>query len=223
MNYSLIIPIYNEETTLEELLIQLNKLNNNIEIIIVNDGSTDKTESILKNQGLFKVINHLKNEGKGSSISSGIAHATNNTIILMDGDLEIDMHCISKAIKAHAVKSNHIIIGSRWSSKNESEHSLNNYGNYFINYIFNALYKTDIKDVLCCVKVFNRDLFESLKIKSLGFNIEMEIMSKLCLGGSIFHEIDVIYKRRKSNQGKKLKISDGWGILWTMLKIRFLK
>lgn len=223
MSYSLIIPIFNEEKTLAALISQIETLNDKIEVIIINDGSDDKTKEILKNYHNFKIINHLKNLGKGSSIISGVQQATKNNIILMDGDLEIHMDNVIKAIEKYETTSNCVIVGSRWNRSKKAELSVITIGNYFINYIFNMLYKTNFNDVLCCIKIMDTKLFKQLKIKSQGFNIEAELMSKLALKNYNILEVLVDYKRRNNRNGKKLKISDGWGIMLEIVKIKFSK
>ncbi len=220
MSYSLIIPVYNEEISVRKLLSQLKILNHQIEIIIINDGSTDRTKEILESNNDHEIINSPRNKGKGSSIIKGVKIAKNNNIILMDGDLEIDIRAIPELIKKHESQSDKVILGSRWNNKSNLGSGINTYGNYFFNFLFNKLYKTELKDVLCCLKILNKDLFKSLNIKSTGFSIEIEIMSKLALSGSKFLEIDVIYNRRSKSEGKKLKTSDGWNILWKMLMVK---
>ena len=222
MNYSLIIPIYNEEKTLKELLNQLEKYIHKIEIIIINDGSTDKTKYILDQQDKLKIINNPYNKGKGYSLISGIKLAANENIILMDGDLEIDMKCIPEIIQKYEIELDAIVVGSRW--KKESITSgmtyIHNLGNYLINFLFNFLYNTNLNDVLCCVKVINKKLLMSLNLSSHAFSIEIEIMSKLALLNKSIFEVDVIYNRRKKNEGKKLRISDGWSILGRMISVK---
>jgi glycosyltransferase involved in cell wall biosynthesis len=225
MSYSLIIPIFNEEATLEGLLGQLKDLDNKIEIIIVNDGSTDNTKSILETQKAFKIIHNKMNRGKGFAIAEGAKHASKDNFILMDGDLEIDMSCIPIIINEYELNPNTVTVGSRWEKESMrfNKKHLNTYGNFLINYIFNFLYKTNLNDVLCCVKIINNNLFKSLKLESLSFSVEMELMSKLALINTKFHQVKIKYKRRKKSEGKKLKISDGWGILWKMVSLRFKK
>ena len=222
MNYSLIIPIYNEEKTLKELLNQLEKYIHKIEIIIINDGSTDKTKYILDQQDKLKIINNPYNRGKGYSLISGIKLAANENIILMDGDLEIDMECIPDIIQKYEIELDAIVVGSRW--KKESITSgvtyIHTLGNYLINFLFNFLYNTNLNDVLCCVKVVDRKLLMSLNLSSHAFSIEIEIMSKLALLNKSIFEVDVIYNRRKKNEGKKLRFSDGWSILGRMISVK---
>ena len=221
MKLSLIIPIYNEEKTLNTLLNELEKLNAKLEILIINDGSTDSTESILRNQKNIKVIHNKINRGKGFSIINASKYINAENIILMDGDLEIDLDSISDLINTFEILDNQVMVGCRWNDRSNPGKHINTYGNYFINYLFNFLYGTDLNDVLCCVKVINKKLFNSLNLKSHGFNIEMEIMSKLAKKNIKFLEKNVVYNRRKSNEGKKIKLSDSWGILKEMVINRF--
>lgn len=220
MNFSLIIPIYNEEKTLNILLNELEELNINLEIILINDGSTDSTESILRNQKNIKVIHNKKNKGKGYSIINAAKQINTDNIILMDGDLEINLDSVSKLINVYEKLDNQVVVGCRWNNKSNPGKHINTYGNYLINYLFNSLYGTDLNDVLCCVKIINKNLFNSLNLKSNGFNIEMEIMSKLARKNIKFSEKNVIYNRRKSSEGKKIKLSDSLGIIKEMVMNR---
>tara|TARA_Y100000768_G_C23888397_1_gene638832 strand:- start:162 stop:827 length:666 start_codon:yes stop_codon:yes gene_type:complete len=220
MNYSLIIPIYNEENTLYNLISSLELLDDNIEIIIINDGSTDRTASILNNQKIIKTLHKPRNEGKGAAIITGLDYITKENVILMDGDLEISVNEIPKLIKIYESKKNHILVGTRW---NEKLIDLNYLGNLFINWIFNILHGTDLKDILCCLKIIDTSIFKKLNIESKGFNIESEIMSKIVLKGFTITEENVEYKRRSRSEGKKLNFSDGFIIIWTILKIKIFQ
>ena len=115
---------------------------------------------------------------------------------------------------------NTIIVGSRWDKNSDKYNNINSLGNFVINKIFNYLYNTKVSDVLCCVKILSKQIFKSLNLNSKGFSIEIELMSKLAKKKTSFYEVDVEYNRRKINEGKKLKISDGWGILLKMILIK---
>tara|TARA_Y100000591_G_C21771383_1_gene665760 strand:- start:32 stop:712 length:681 start_codon:yes stop_codon:yes gene_type:complete len=217
MDYALIIPIFNEQNTLEKLLFQLKNFDKNLEVIIINDGSTDGTKSILEAQNDFFVLHNKSNKGKGFSIIKGVKSCSRKNIILMDGDLEIELASISRLIEEHKKYKNIVVVGSRWNQRKHDNFNINMYGNILINYLFNSLYNTSFEDVLCCVKILEKKLFTELNIKSHNFNIEMEIMSKLVLKDVKFLQKKVFYERRKSSDGKKIKLSDGWGILWEMV------
>ena len=139
MSYALIIPVYNEEASLRKLIPQLKHLNQKIEIIIINDGSTDNTKLILEENHEFKIINNAENQGKGSSIIKGVKAAENDNIILMDGDLEIDLKSVLKHIIEHELRSKQVIVGSRWNENSNLGSSINTYGNYLFNYLFNII------------------------------------------------------------------------------------
>ena len=223
MTYTLIIPIYNEERTLPTLLNKLYKLKNkNIEIIIIDDGSNDNTQNILIGNDSFIILRNELNKGKGVSIKKGILSAKNQNIILIDGDLEIDIENVPKLIHSFEKSNNDVITGVRWRKNSDFKFEINTVGNYLINSLFNLLYSTNLNDVLCCVKIINTDLIKSLNIQSKGFGIEIETMAKLVLNKLNIEEIDIAYNRRTAKEGKKLKISDGWSIIWIMLKLRFL-
>ena len=220
MTYSLIIPIYNEERTLSALLKKLDRLDNNIEIIIIDDGSNDGSDLILANLKDYNVLRNESNIGKGASILKGVNSAKNQNVILMDGDLEIDIDDIPSLITRFETSSNDAIVGMRWKKDGDYKFEINTIGNYFINFLFNLLYNSRLNDVLCCVKILEKNLFQSLDIQSKGFSIEVETMAKLVSRGMIIEEVNIQYNRRTFKEGKKLKISDSWNIIWTMFIIK---
>jgi len=225
MTYSLIIPIYNEERTLLALIDKLSNLNTKqLEIIIIDDGSNDGTKKILnKYSDRFVISQNELNRGKGASIIEGVELASNNNIIILDGDLEIDINNIPKLILKYENNNSNVLAGVRWINNNSiQDYGINGIGNYIINFLFNLLYQSKFNDVLCCVKILSLKEFKSLNIQSQGFSIEAETMAKLVLNGSTIKEELVIYNRRTAQEGKKLKLTDGWNIIWTILKLRFL-
>ena len=224
MTYTLIIPIYNEGHTLPILLKKLNELKNeNIEIIIIDDGSDDDTQNFLDKNDLFITLKNEINIGKGSSIKKGIEFANNQNIILIDGDLEIDISQIPRLLNVYENCGKDILSGIRWNKKSNLKFEINAIGNFIINSIFNILYRTNLNDVLCCVRILNTKLLKSLNIQSNGFSIEVETMAKLILGNYTIEEVKINYSRRSLDQGKKLKFSDGWFIIWTIIKLKLLK
>ncbi len=225
MTYSLIIPIYNEERTLLALIDKLSNLNTKqLEIIIIDDGSNDGTKKILnKYSDRFVISQNELNRGKGASIIEGVELASNNNIIILDGDLEIDINNIPKLILKYENNNSNVLAGVRWINNNSiQDYGINGIGNYIINFLFNLLYQSKFNDVLCCVKILSLKEFKSLNIQSQGFSIEAETMAKLVLNESTIKEELVIYNRRTAQEGKKLKLTDGWNIIWTILKLRFL-
>ena len=135
MSYSLIIPIYNEEKRLPQLLKELELLSYNLEVILINDGSTDETKSILDDQKLFKTLHKTKNRGKGSALISGYKIANQENIIFMDADLEISTSEIPKMIKDFEENNLDALVGTRWEKIGKFS-DLHFLGNFFINVFF---------------------------------------------------------------------------------------
>ncbi len=223
MTYTVIIPIYNEERLLPRLLDKLENLSRKIEIIIIDDGSNDNTQLILNNNKSFKTLKNGTNQGKGFSIRRGIENASNQNIILIDGDLEVDIVQIPKFIKRFEESDKDVLVGIRWNKNDKFAYEMNYIGNYLINKLFNILYNTDLSDILCCLKIFDKKIFKSLNIQSDNFSIEVETMAKLILGNFSIEELAIGYKRRTIKEGKKLKISDGWDIVLKMISTKLSK
>ena len=221
MTYSLLIPIFNESRTLPTLLKKLDKLNDKIEIIIIDDGSNDETKNLLSKYSHYVIIRNETNLGKGASIRKGVSLASNKNIIFMDGDLEVEIDDIPQLITKFENKKIDALTGVRWEKKFYLNTHINTLGNYIINGIFNLLFKSNFNDVLCCMKILDKDIYKSLDVRSNGFSIEVETMAKLVLRKSVIDEVKIKYSRRSLKEGKKLKISDSWGIIWTMIKIKF--
>ena len=133
MTYTLIIPIYNEVRTLHILLKKLQRLDDNIEIIIIDDGSNDGTKELLIESNQFNIIRNESNLGKGVSIRKGIDLASNQNIILMDGDLEVDIDDIPKLITRFENRNIDALVGVRWKENSDLNFDINTIGNYFIN------------------------------------------------------------------------------------------
>ena len=219
--YSLIIPLFNEKDSLPLLIEKIKNLPNNIEPLIINDGSDDGSEEFMIDRDKIKFIQNDKNRGKGFSIIKGIKLSKEENIILMDGDHEIDLEEIPSILKIFEQSNSGVIIGKRWNeNKIMNINNINDFGNYVINSLFNLMYSTNFNDILCCLKVIKKDRIVNLKLISNGFEIESEIMSKLALGNDSIKEIFINYKRRGKEDGKKLKLFHAWKIIWTIVNIK---
>ena len=222
MPYSLIIPIFNEQSTLPQLLDNLKLVHQDAQIIIVNDGSTDETNTILKDESGIDVIVQDTNQGKGAAIQTGLEKVEKDLVIIMDGDLEVSVDDIPALLQHfEEINNSTAVIGVRWKGDQKELFSINGLGNKFLNGCFNSLFGTSFTDILCCFKAMPTDLIISFELKSQGFGIETEIMANLASNNIPFQEVNIRYNRRDSKQGKKLQISDGWEILFTMLKFKW--
>ena len=209
---SIIVPIYNEENTLKEVLTSLTKLKENvqlIEIIVVNDGSTDNSLKILnENDNLYDhLINNSQNKGKGNAVKSALEKALGKYVIFQDADLEYDPNDFIKFIKLIRKFSPDLIIGSRfnYADYTRSHHFFNKIGNYFITFLFNIIYQTTFTDVYSCYACFKKELLNHNNLKTNGFEQHAEILCKVVRNGKTFYEVPINYNGRTHEEGKKIK------------------
>ncbi|MBG0768302.1 glycosyltransferase family 2 protein [Methanococcus maripaludis] len=232
MKLSVIIPAYNEEKTVLKTLEEVVAVNLPIdkEIIIVNDGSTDKTEQIIENsikkfpESNIKLLSK-KNGGKGSALKEGIRKSTGELIIIQDADLEYDPNDYSKLIQPILEKEANVVYGSRLKNK-ENSYSHVSYliGGIGVTLATNVLYGIFLTDEPTCYKVFNSDLKDILiNAEGDGFEWEPEITAKIIRKGHKIKEIPINYYPRSKKEGKKIKWSDGVKAVETLLKWRFKK
>jgi len=226
MKLSIIIPVYNEETTISRIIRKIK--NTEIddlskEIIVVDDFSTDDTRRIIKDIKSIKKIFHEKNKGKGAAIKSGLDQSTGDIIIIQDADLEYDPQDYKKVIKPIIKKQAKIVFGSRFKgNKNKKGNLITFLGNKLITIITNILYLTHLSDQMTCYKAFDKSLINTLKkAKGNRFDWEPEITANLLKKGYNIKEIPILYYPRTNKQGKKIRIMDGIQVIKTLIKIRF--
>tara|TARA_B110000444_G_C18852044_1_gene606605 strand:+ start:478 stop:1146 length:669 start_codon:yes stop_codon:yes gene_type:complete len=215
MYYSIIIPIYNEVRTLNELLLNLKKYYEfGHEIIIVDDGSTDGTQNILKKCFFIKIIELKKNSGKGFALKKGLESSINNKIIIYDGDLELRINEITKLMILNKSSKISSVMGIRFK-RFPSIRSGFDWGNFIFSVFFNLTNMTCHKDVLCCAKSFYKKDIPLKLLSSTGFDIDVELSSIISKNnrGKYIPQIFLNYSRRSKQEGKKLKVIDGWIIL----------
>lgn len=217
MPYSIIIPIFNEEKTLEDLLKEIKKYQNEgNEIIIVNDGSEDNTSLILDKYKYVKSIHLRRNYGKGIAIKIGLLSSKYHKTIIFDGDLELRTNDIKKLMLLDEKIT--CVMGTRYRTLNPIKSSID-WGNFMFTVFFNLINRTSHKDILCCAKSFYIKDIPINKLKSKGFDIDVELTKFLSKNnqGKKIAQVFLKYKRRSIKDGKKLRILDGWVILKRIL------
>ena len=222
MPYSIIIPIYNEERTLDKFLLSLKKYSfSRNEILIINDGSIDGTNEILKKYNFINVLNLKKNIGKGSALKIGLQKSIYNKTIIFDGDLELNTDGIAKLMKLDRKNNIYSLVGTRFNNLLPFNSKFE-WGNFMFTIFFNFLFQSCHKDILCCAKSFYKYDIPIKKLNSKGFDIDVEILSFLTINSkrAKIPQILLEYRRRSFSEGKKLKISDGWAILRRVIKTR---
>ena len=225
---SIIIPIYNEEKTLEELVkrVQKVKLPLKKELILVNDCSKDKSSLIINNiKKKYKNIislEHKINKGKGAAIKTGLKKSTGDIIMIQDADLEYNPEEIKKLITPILEGKAKVVYGSRLMGK-VTGFSIRShyYGNLFLSLMTRILYNQKITDMETCYKVMAREVIWALKIGSNRFNFEPEITAKIIKKRYKILELPINYNCRSFREGKKITWRDGIIAIYTLLKCRF--
>ncbi len=230
---SIIIPIYNEEKTIAKILNKIKKVayknSLNIEIIVINDGSTDKSYTILKNlnKSYDQIINYKMNRGKGYAIRKGLKKASGQIIIIQDADLEYDPNDYINLISPIIKKKCNIVYGSRVLNKskrkisNTFSNKLRVFANYVLTILSNIINRQNLTDAHTCYKVFKKKLVVKLKLKENGFSFCPEITTKFSNLNETIIEIPISYKGRSYSDGKKIKFKDGISAIITLFRYKF--
>jgi len=229
MILSIIIPVFNEEKTIVEILEKIKKNSSSeiqYEVIVIDDGSTDKTKKLLEdNKNLFdKLLANETNKGKGFSVKKGILNSTGSHIIFQDADLEYDPSDYKKFEKIFLEFKADGIIGSRFVYANytRSHNILNKIGNKILTLIFNLLYNTTFTDIYSCYFAFKKDLLDVNSLQTEGFEQHAEILCKVIKKGNKFYEVPINYNGRNISEGKKIKAHHFFTVLFEIIKRRFV-
>jgi len=232
---SIIIPAYNEEKTINDLLekvVKADTRNVNKEIIVVDDASTDDTSKKVfdfkrkhKSKNI-KLVKHKQNSGKGYAIRTGIKHVTGDLVIIQDADLEYDPNDYYSLIKPILEGKTEVVYGSRRLKKANRQHSGFSFylGGLGLNFIANLLYPNlHITDEPTCYKVFKTKVLKSLNLKCKRFEFCPEVTAKLAKRNIRIYEVPISYYPRTTKEGKKIRWKDGFEAIWTLLKYKFKK
>lgn len=229
---SIVIPVYNEERTIGKLLERVNAVNLgkiNKEIIVVNDGSTDKTlDEIRKTRktGLdFRLINYKKNKGKSFALRTGFKYVTGEVVVVQDGDMEYDPNDFNEMLKKMGENGVEVVYGSRLLGKKKIKYSGLNFfvGGLVLTKLTNLLYGSKITDEPTCYKMFETKLLKSLKLKSKKFEFCPEVTAKVLKRGIKIYEVPINYDPRYVSEGKKIRAMDFLEAVRMLLKEKFTK
>lgn len=227
MKLSVIIPVYNEENVVEQALARVTSRKEPAEIIIANDGSTDRTAEKLallsSSDARIKVINLEHNSGKGAAVKEGLRHVTGDVVLIQDADLEYDPAEYPLLIEPFSKPEVQVVYGSRLMKRNKHSYLSFTLGGILLTLLTNILYFSRITDEPTGYKLFRTELLLKMELESRGFEFCPEVTAKILRQGIHISEVPISYNPRKISEGKKIRFRDGLIAIWTLVKYRFTR
>ena len=222
---SVVMPVFNERDTIEEIIRRVLAVKMRIELIVVDDRSTDGTTAILERlqqERGFVLLRQPRNGGKGSALRRGFAAVTGDIVIIQDADLEYSPDEYPQLTELICTGRADVVYGSRFLGRHRVFLLTHYMGNRLLTFIANVLYNTMLSDMETCYKVMRTDVLRSFTLESNGFGIEPEMTAKIFKRGYRVYEIPITYAGRGYDEGKKITWTAGLGALWVLLKFRFV-
>ncbi|MGB7093299.1 MAG: glycosyltransferase family 2 protein [Anaerolineales bacterium] len=226
MKVSVIIPVYNEEETIEEILRRVEMEEIATEILVIDDGSTDGTReklASLNEVGNLRIILHDRNQGKGAAVRTGIQNATGDVFLIQDADLEYDPRDYPKLIQPIEEGIADVVYGSRFlGGPRRTTMFWHMVANKLLTFMTNLLYNTILSDMETGYKVFKREIVDGMKIHANSFDFEPEFTAKILKKKVRVYEVPISFNPRDYDEGKKIGFIDAFQAVWTLIKYRFV-
>jgi len=228
MKLSIVIPAYNEESTIEEIITKVKEValpqGLTKEIIIINDGSKDRTaERLSQYSGQSGIlILHQSNQGKTSALLTGFKNATGDILLIQDADMEYDPNQYAQLLQPILDGQTEVVYGSRFLGRILGMEPVNRWANEISNRTFSFLYGVKLTDINTCYKVFTRRSWEGMTITSKNFAFETEFTVKLLARGCAIKEVAIDYSARSRKAGKKINWTTALEMFWPIIKYRFI-
>jgi glycosyltransferase involved in cell wall biosynthesis len=222
------MPVYNEAGTVKQAIDEVlaADIGVSVELIVVDDGSTDGTREILRDTSwpaAVRVIEHERNQGKGAAVRTALAEARGEFSAIFDADLEYDPADLATLLPPLASGNTNAVFGVRAFDGYTSHSFLYVMGNKGVTLIANVLFNVYLRDLMTCHKAIRTEVFKSLPLQEAGFSIEPEIAARLLQRGERIFEVPVHYRARASDEGKKLTSMDGLRVVATLLRCRLTR
>jgi len=228
---SIVIPVFNEVKTIEEVIVRVRNTPYSKELIIVDDCSTDGTRELLgkiKTDGM-KIHYHNKNQGKGAALRTGFKMVQGDIVIIQDADMEYDPNDYANLLEPIMDGKAEVVYGSRFLSRNQLFHCKKFFylthflGNKFLNILLNILYNSKLTDMETCYKVMKKEALDSIELTESRFDIEPAITANLLLKGYNIYEVPISYSPRDYREGKKITWRDAIAAIYVLFKYKFKK
>jgi glycosyltransferase involved in cell wall biosynthesis len=225
---SAVMPAFNEQATVERAVRRLREAPLNIEIVCVNDASTDATGEILerlhREAVVDRLLQHPQNRGKGAAVRSGIRAATGHVIVIQDADLEYDPNDLPALLEPIRLGKADAVFGSRFQAgPRRVLYFWHSVGNKFLTLLSNMFTDLNLTDMETCYKMVRADLMRSLPLVSNRFGIEVELTARLAQAGARIWEVPISYSGRTYAEGKKIDWRDGMAALWHILRFNLFR
>ena len=224
---SVIVPVYDERNTVVEIVRRMRAVDLpvDLEIVIVDDGSTDGTGDVLRQlaDSTVRVVLHEHNKGKGAAIRTGLEKVTGDLVLIQDADLEYDPEDWPSLLDPILRGKAQVVYGSRFTGQRKNMMPLHWMGNRFLSLVTNILYSSTMSDMETCYKLFDRRVLEGITIQSDKFDFEPEITAKVLRRGYRIYEVPISYAGREMSEGKKITWRDGISALRALIKYRFTR
>ncbi|HXD73613.1 MAG TPA: glycosyltransferase family 2 protein [Vicinamibacterales bacterium] len=229
MKLSIIIPVYNEEQTISEIVERVRAVELpgvEKEIIIANDGSSDGTREAMARSGWSGdpriSIHELQiNVGKGAAVRLGLRYASGDIILIQDADLELDPQEYGALIAPILAGETDVVYGSRFLRPTARLSMRTRFGNRLLTWMTNLLFGARLTDMETAYKVFRRHVLDGIRLRCVGFDFEPELTAKLLRAGRRIIEVPISYHPRRVDEGKKIRWTDGFDAMYVLFKVRF--
>ena len=220
---SVVMPVYNERETIEEIIGRVLAVPIRVQLIVVDDGSKDGTRDILTalaQKHDFTLIFQERNQGKGAALRRGFQEVAGDLVVIQDADLEYSPEEFPELIELICDGRADVVFGSRFLGRHRVFMFTHYMGNRFLTMATNVLYNTMLTDMETCYKVMRAEVLRSMTLEANGFGIEPELTAKIFKRGYRVYEVPISYDGRSYEEGKKIGWRDGFVALWVLLKFR---
>lgn len=221
---SVVMPVFNERDTIDEIITRVLAVPLQIQLVVVDDCSTDGTRERLRelqeHYG-FALLLQERNQGKGAALRRGFSAVTGDIVVIQDADLEYSPEEFPELVELIVTGRADVVYGSRFLGRHRVFLFTHYLGNRFLTLLTNVLYNTMLTDMETCYKVMRREVLDGLDLQSNGFGIEPELTAKIFKRGYRVYEVPITYDGRSYEEGKKIGWKDGLVALWVLLRHRF--